>query len=201
MAAPTKHNWDKISKEYIEAPSDESRPSLPNLAKKYGIGLKYLESKCAKDKWVEQSKIFLRKVFEESQSQKITSLASEQTKFDADILKVARGLQSQIVLHLNEAVQTKAKLEPKDINTLTSSLSTIQRIGRTALDLDSWTPDKIINEARKLGFLLTDPRTLTSASDEDRARLGEGKSKDANPFSDILESRENQTTSPTTNNS
>ena len=201
MAAPTKHNWDKISKEYIEAPSDESRPSLPNLAKKYGIGLKYLESKCAKDKWVEQSKIFLRKVFEESQSQKITSLASEQTKFDADILKVARGLQSQIVLHLNESVQTKAKLEPKDINTLTSSLSTIQRIGRTALDLDSWTPDKIINEARKLGFLLTDPRTLTSASDEDRARLGEGKSKDANPFSDILESGENQTTSPTTNNS
>ena len=201
MAAPTKHDWSKISREYIEAPSDDLRPSLPDLAKKYNIGIKYLESKCAKDKWVEQSKMFLRKVAEESQSQKITSLASEQTKFDADILKVARGLQSQIILHLNEAVQTKAKLEPKDINTLTSSLSTIQRIGRTALDLDSWTPDKIINEARKLGFLLTDPRTLTSASDEDRARLGEGKSEDANPFSDILETGENQTTSPPTNDS
>ena len=187
MAAPTKHDWGKISREYIEAPSDDLRPSLPDLAKKYNIGIKYLESKCAKDKWVEQSKIFLRKVAEESQSQKITSLASEQTKFDAGIMQVARGLQNQIVLHLNEAVVTKAKLDPKDIGSLTNSLATIQKIGRTSLDMDSWTPEKILNEARRLGFLLTDPRTLTSASDEDRARLGEGTEQGG--FSDIL--REN----------
>ena len=37
MAAPTKHDWGKISREYIEAPSDDLRPSLPDLAKKYNI--------------------------------------------------------------------------------------------------------------------------------------------------------------------
>ena len=190
MAAPTKHDWGKISKEYIEAHSDDIRPSLPDLAKKYGIGIKYLESKCAKDKWVEQSKMFLRRVSEEAQSQKITSLASEQTKFDADILIVARGLRRQITGHLTRSINTNELIEPKDIGSLTNSLATIQKIGRTSLDMDSWTPEKILNEARRLGFLLTDPRTLTSASDEDRARLGEGTEQGG--FSDIL--RENPDT-------
>ena len=185
MAAPTKHDWGKISREYIEAPSDDLRPSLPDLAKKYNIGIKYLESKCAKDKWVEQSKMFLRKVAEESQSQKITSLASEQTKFDAGIMQVARGLQNQIVLHLNEAVVTKEKLDPKDIGSLTNSLATIQRIGRTSLDMDTWSPNKIINEALKLGYIITDPRDISKdGEDSPKEPIG--------GFSDIL--RENTDT-------
>ena len=179
MAAPTKHDWAKISREYIEAPSDDLRLSLPVLAKKYKVNLNYLEQKCAKDKWVEQSKMFLRRVSEEAQSQKISSLASEQTKFDADILIVARGLRRQITGHLSRSLNTNELIEPKDIGSLTNSLATIQKIGRTSLDMDSWTPEKILNEARRLGFLLTDPRTLTSASDEDRARLGEGREADS----------------------
>ncbi len=205
MAAPTKHDWAKISKEYIEAPSDDLRPSLVALALKYGVSIKYIEQKCSKEKWVEQSKIFLRRVSQESKQEKVSSLAGEQTKFDADILTVARALQGQIIGHLNEAKQSKTLLPPKDISLLSGSLSTIQRIGRTALDLDTWTPEKILNEARRLGFLLTDPRTLASASDEDRARLGEGRdafSPEANPFSDILATAEEApTTSPPANNS
>ena len=177
-----KHDWTKISREYIEVSSDDLRPSLGDLAKKYNISLNYLEHKCAKDKWVEQSKMFLRRVSEEVQTHKITSLASEQAKFDADILKVARGLQSQIVLHLNEAVQTKARLEPKDISVLTSSLASIQKIGRTSLDMDSWTPDKIVNEALRLGYIITDPRDISKdGEDAPKEQIG--------GFSDIL--REN----------
>ena len=187
MAAPKKYDWGKISREYIEAPSDDLRPSLTDLAKKYGIGTKYLENKSAKDKWIEQSKMFLRRVSEEAQSQKISSLASEQTKFDADILIIARGLRRQITGHLSQSIKTDNLLDPKDIGSLTNSLSSIQKIGRTSLDMDTWTPEKILNEARRLGFLLTDPRTLASASDEDRARLGEGDRATAskNPFDKI----------------
>jgi hypothetical protein len=194
-----KHDWIKISKEYVEAPNDESRPYLEDLAKKYNVSLNYLQQKCAKDKWVEQSKMFLRRVSEEAQSQKITSLASEQTKFDADILIVARGLRRQITGHLSRSINTDTLIDPKDIGSLTNSLATIQKIGRTSLDMDSWTPEKILNEARRLGFLLTDPRTLASASDEDRARLGEGRdafSPEANPFSDILATAEEAPTTP-----
>ena len=161
-----KHDWTKISREYIEVSSDDLRPSLGDLAKKYNISLNYLEQKCAKDKWVEQSKMFLRRVSEEVQTQKITSLASEQTKFDAGIMQVARGLQNQIVLHLNEAVVTKAKLDPKDIGSLTNSLATIQKIGRTSLDMDSWTPDKIVNEALRLGYIITDPRDISKDGED-----------------------------------
>jgi hypothetical protein len=202
MAAPTKHDWNKISKEYIEAPSDDLRPSLPDLAKKYGIGIKYLESKCAKDKWVEQSKMFLRRVSEEAQSRKISSLASEQTKFDADILIVARGLRRQITGHLTRSLNTNELIEPKDIGSLTNSLATIQKIGRTSLDMDSWSPDKIVNEALKLGYLLTDPRTLASDTGSDGKSLGKGGDSDsteANPFADILATTEDTTTSPPTN--
>ena len=166
MAAPIKHDWDKISKEYIEAPSDDLRPSLVALAEKYGLSRQYLEKKCSKEKWVEQSKIFLRRVSQESKQEKVSSLAGEQTKFDADILTVARALQGQIIGHLNEAKIKKQFLPPKDISLLSGSLSTIQRIGRTALDLDTWSPDKIINEALKLGYIITDPRDLSKDGED-----------------------------------
>jgi hypothetical protein len=203
MAAPTKHDWAKISKEYIEAPSDDLRPSLVALAAKYGVSIKYIEQKCSKEKWVEQSKIFLRRVSQESKQEKVSSLAGEQTKFDTDILTVARALQGQIIGHLNEAKLKKAFLPPKDISLLSGSLSTIQRIGRTALDLDSWTPDKIVNEALKLGYLLTDPRTLTSDTGSDGKSLGKGRDTDsteANPFSDILATAEEAPTTSATAN-
>jgi hypothetical protein len=195
----TKHDWEKISKEYIEASSDDVRPSLQSLATKYGINYNYIQQKSAKDKWVEQSKIFLRRVSQESKQEKVSSLAGEQTKFDADILTVARALQGQIIGHLNEAKVNKTLLATKDISLLSGSLSTIQRIGRTALDLDSWTPDKIVNEALKLGYLLTDPRTLTSDTGSDGKSLGKGGDSDsteANPFSDILATAEEDTTPP-----
>jgi hypothetical protein len=142
----------------------------------------------------------------------VSSLAGEQTKFDTDILTVARSLQNQIIAHLNESARKQkifkeaiaAKREitpdmgdvlmsPKDISLLSGSLSTIQRIGRTVLDLDSWTPDKIVNEALKLGYLLTDPRTLTSDTGSDGKSLGKGRdsdstetSADAIPFDSVM---------------
>jgi hypothetical protein len=195
----SKHNWEKISKEYIEASSDDTRPSLQSLAAKYGMSLNYIQQRSSKEKWVEQSKIFLRRVSQESKQEKVSSLAGEQTKFDADILTVARALQGQIIGHLNEAKQSKTFLPPKDISLLSGSLSTIQRIGRTALDLDSWTPDKIVNEALKLGYLLTDPRTLTSDTGSDGKSLGKGRDSDStetNPFSDILATAEEAPTPP-----
>jgi hypothetical protein len=205
MAAPTKHDWVKISKEYIEAPSDDLRPSLVALASKYNVSIKYIEQKCSKEKWVEQSKIFLRRVSQESKQEKVSSLAGEQTKFDTDILTVARALQGQIIGHLNEAKLKKELLPPKDISLLSGSLSTIQRIGRTALDLDTWSPDKIVNEALKLGYLLTDPRTLTSDTGSDGKSLGKGRDSDStetNPFSDILATAEEApTTSAPANDS
>ena len=182
-----KHDWIKISKEYIEAPNDESRPFLEDLAKKHGVSLGYLQQKCAKDKWVEQSKIFLRRVSQESKQEKVSSLAGEQTKFDADVLTVARALQGQIIGHLNEAKVNKTLLATKDISLLSGSLSTIQRIGRTALDLDTWSPDKIINEALKLGYIITDPRDLSKdGEDAPQEQIG--------GFSDIL--RENPDPAP-----
>ena len=183
----SKHDWEKISKEYIEAPSDDVRPSLQSLADKYGMSLNYIQQRSAKDKWVEQSKIFLRRVSQESKLEKVSSLAGEQTKFDADILTVARALQGQIIGHLNEAKVNKTLLATKDISLLSGSLSTIQRIGRTALDLDTWSPDKIINEALKLGYIITDPRDLSKdGEDAPQEQIG--------GFSDIL--RENPDPAP-----
>jgi hypothetical protein len=168
MAAPTKHDWVKISKEYIEAPSDDLRPSLVALASKYNVSIKYIEQKCSKEKWVEQSKIFLRRVSQESKQEKVSSLAGEQTKFDTDILTVARALQGQIIGHLNEAKLKKELLPPKDISLLSGSLSTIQRIG-------------------------SDGKSLGKGRDTD--------STEANPFADILATREAPTTPPPANNS
>ena len=157
-----KHDWETIRREYIETTNNEDRPSLQSLASKYGVSFSHIQRICAKEKWVEQSKIYARKLNDERVSQKVTSLASEQTKFDADILIVARGLQRQIIGHINTSIQQKVFLEPKDISSLTGSLLSIQRIGRTALDLDTWTNDKLVNEGLKRGFIISDLRHQSS---------------------------------------
>jgi hypothetical protein len=128
--------------------------------------------------------MFLRRVSEEAQSQKISSLASEQTKFDADILIVARGLRRQITGHLSRSINTDTLIDPKDIGSLTNSLATIQKIGRTSLDMDSWTPDKIVNEALKLGYIVVDPRISTSDTIADGK--GDRESASKNPFDNFL---------------
>ena len=45
--------------------------------------------------------------------------------------------------------------------------------------MDSWSADKIVNAAFKIGYLLTDPRTLTSDTGSDGKGVGKGRDSDS----------------------
>jgi hypothetical protein len=50
--------------------------------------------------------------------------------------------------------------------------------------MDSWTPDKIVNEALKLGYIVVDPRISTSDTIADGK--GDRESASKNPFDNFL---------------
>jgi hypothetical protein len=205
--AKSKVDWDAIAREYIEARSDNVRPKLEELATKYGVTIAAIRKKCTRDRWIEKSRMFVQYLSKEINENKIAaladSLASLQVDFDSDCLNTARKLIKQVnrVLVLTEEKQSdepEQGIRPSDLTHYSNTLLSAQKVGRIALGSDSLTPDKIVNEALKLGYIVVDPRISTSDTSAD----GEGKSANPNPFADILESTtEDPTTSATTNNS
>lgn len=130
MAA--KHNWEAISREYIEAPEEASRPTLEELARKHNVSFGYIQQKAAKDRWTEQAKIFLRTVEEERRKQKSTSLASEQAQFDSDCLKIGRAVMQQLAHHLR-AQKKDEPMKIYELDLLMRAMERVQKVGKVAL--------------------------------------------------------------------
>jgi hypothetical protein len=191
--AKSKVDWDAIAREYIEARSDNVRPKLIDLSNKYGVSFAAIQKKCQRDQWVEKSRMFVRRLGQEIRDNQAVvladSLASSQVEFDSECLNVARKLIKQVnrVLVLTEEKQSdepEQGIRPSDLTHYSNTLLSAQKVGRIALGSDSLTPDKIVNEALKLGFIVVDPRTDTSDTGAD----GQGKSEPAskNPFDNFL---------------
>jgi hypothetical protein len=190
--AKSKVDWDVIAREYIEARSDNVRPKLEDLAIKYEVTIAAIRKKCTRDRWIEKSRMFVQYLSKEINENKIAaladSLASLQVDFDSDCLNVAKKLIKQVnqVLTATEEEQREKPeqgIRSSDLTHYSNTLLSAQRVGRIALGSDNFTPDKIVNEALKLGFIVIDPRNNTS----DTIKDGEGSSqKPIGAFADIL---------------
>ena len=155
-----KFPWDKIKREYIEAPDEASRPTLESLAAKYGCNPAYLRSRASKERWLDQANIFLTKTQQKRQERKSTHLASEQAQFDIECLQLNRALISQIVLNLKRSQEAGSVLKPVDIQVLVRSLKDAQQIGKLALgdevaedksnNVVVWLPDNLRDQVEQL---------------------------------------------------
>lgn len=191
--AKSKVDWDAIAREYIEARSDNVRPKLIDLSNKYGVSFAAIQKKCQRDQWVEKSRMFVRRLGQEIRDNQAVvladSLASSQVEFDSECLNVARKLIKQVnrVLVASEDKQEEDEdksLRPSDLTHCSTTLATAQKVGRIALGSDNLTPDKIVNEALKLGFIVVDPRT--NSSDTSADGQGDRESASKNPFDNLL---------------
>lgn len=191
--AKSKVDWDAIAKEYIEARSDNVRPKLIDLSNKYGVSFAAIQKKCQRDQWVEKSRMFVRRLGQEIRDNQAVvladSLASSQVEFDSECLNVARKLIKQVnrVLVVAEGKQEEddeKSIRPSDLTHYSNTLLSAQKVGRIALGSDNLTPDKIVNEALKLGFIVVDPRI--SASDTSADGEGDRGTTSENPFDNFL---------------
>lgn len=128
-----KYPWAQIKAEYVEAVDEASRPSLDELARKYGCHPDYLRTKAGRERWSEQAHIFITKTSQKRQEQKSTALASEQAQWDMECFNVARTALSQIIDHFKKSSAKGEPVKASDLDALTRTLERVQKIGKTSL--------------------------------------------------------------------
>lgn len=143
--AGKKHDWQIIKTEYVQAPDEATRPTLEQLAAKYGCSASYLREKAAKDKWKIEAERYLQTVNDKRQEQKSTALAGSLAEWDANCYKLAQGSMSLIFTQLKLALEVAKRVEQghlsevdnlptfKQMGELASALERLQKVGKTAL--------------------------------------------------------------------
>lgn len=126
MAKP-QYDWDKIRKEYIEAKSDNLRPTLKELSEKYQVSMNYISKKASVENWKEKAKKFLGEVSIKRQAKNVREYVDTLVNIDSKILDVTEKLLEMIVSDIN-SIQNgddARKLSPRDIYNYTESASII----------------------------------------------------------------------------
>jgi hypothetical protein len=152
-----KHNWQKISREYIEADSDAVRPTLKDLASKYKVSFGYIQQVSQRDGWVKQSKIYTRSVEDKLRAGKIEAFAKEQASFDTQCLQLSKALFSQVSQHFIKAVSDSEPIKPTALNNLANVISVGQKIGRTALGMYDVDDETMMDKLERKGYKTIDP--------------------------------------------
>ncbi|GEM_PF-1178282 len=150
-----KHDWAKIKAEYVESGSQAERPTLEELAQKYGVNASNLRSRAAKENWATESNIFTAKIQQKREAiveDRINELASEQASFDMDCFNLVSRLRDQVAAIL-KAISEETRPDPRTLLTLVQSIAIVQKVGRVALGDDT----QIIKHLTKKGYRVTEP--------------------------------------------
>jgi hypothetical protein len=149
-----RHDWAKVKTDYVQGVEEGGNrryPSVPELSKKYGISVKYAQEIAAKQNWVQERRIFESKLQDLRETQRITKLLEDSTKFDSDNLNIAKAgvgvVGSKFTAHLKATqtlMSTTATEEQKEeakthilsggaLETLSKAIVNYQRLGKIAL--------------------------------------------------------------------
>lgn len=130
------YDWDAIRREYVEAPSEQNRPSLNALADKHGCGRSTLKVRAKKEDWEGQAKDFLKDVNREKQQirqerrkVRVDAVAMDQASWDEQCYTVAQLALERIQEHLNGSED----LTLKNLDDLAKALEKIHKLGKAAI--------------------------------------------------------------------
>ena len=127
-------DWAELEALYVA----DNTTTIQSIADKYGVTFSAVKSQHQKGKWLEK-----RKKKTENIVQKITEQAEKTAidiavKFNADDIKIAQAIKAKIVHALRAE-----EISPQEINSLSNSLATAQKVGRLALGM---TTDNTVNQ-------------------------------------------------------
>lgn len=134
----TKPDWPSIKRDYVE-----TTLTLAEVQTKWGVRRGTLSARAARENWNDQKQQYAAKLEQIRQEKIIARTADEQTRFQSDILKVARAQLAMIARKMNEFAPDAAadvktdKREEKRVDAaillkLTNALANVQRVGFAA---------------------------------------------------------------------
>jgi hypothetical protein len=132
-----KYDWQKIKEEYIHAPDVASRPTLDELAAKYGCAPSHLREKAGKEDWRLEAERYLETVADKRQEKRSTALSGDLAEWDTKCFKAAQAGLGLLAKRLQKKIEeTTAGGESPSFSTLddmAKALERLQKIGRAAL--------------------------------------------------------------------
>lgn len=132
-----KYDWEQIKNDYVQAPTEADRPTLDELAARYGCAAPYLREKASKEGWRVQSERYLETVAQKRQEQKSEALAGDLAEWDVKCFNAAQAGMAHIYARMQAAHEDMKKGEPplsfRSIEDMARSLERLQKIGRIAL--------------------------------------------------------------------
>jgi hypothetical protein len=122
-----KFNWVEIRSEYVEAPSEDARPTLEQLAKKHGVSPAYLRERASKEDWVAEADKYLRTIAKKRLVRKARKIAETQASWDDRCMSLA----DMALEHLQAHLAGETTLSPKELVELVKTLETLHKLGRS----------------------------------------------------------------------
>lgn len=144
----SKYNWQEIKECYTQAPSEAARPTLEELAARYGCSPSHLREKAAKENWKVEAERFLQGVAGKRQHIAATSLAGALAEFDAKCLQLAQTGLDLIAARFSRAEDISDRynrgddeaaqqmISPKQVGELAQALERFQKIGKSCMGED-----------------------------------------------------------------
>jgi len=121
-----------IRLEYIMSSS-----TLADLAEKHGASMSTLMKRSASEGWEVERKNQAERIFAQAQEAAMSERAKALKDFNDADLGLSRALRSMVAKQINDARQTNANIDPKDLRALASTAAEAQRIGRLAMGVDT----------------------------------------------------------------
>lgn len=130
----SKHNWQAIKAEYVEAPSEAVRPTLEELAKKHDCSPSYLRERASSENWKAEAEKYLGSIAQTRQTKKVERVASEQADWDSRCMNLADLAMEHLSNHLYNALmggEGNRGLNSKELVELVKALDQLHKLGRS----------------------------------------------------------------------
>lgn len=126
----SKHNWQQIEAEYVEAVSEAARPTLEALAEKYDVSPSHLREQASKGNWKGKAEQYLKSIAQSRQTKKVERVATEQVDWDSRCMNLADLALEQIQTHLQNALFSDG-LSTRELTDLVKALEQLHKLGRS----------------------------------------------------------------------
>lgn len=126
----SKHDWQAIESEYVEANSEATRPTLDELADKYGVSPSHLREQASKGKWKEKAEQYLKSIAQTRKSIKVERTATEQVNWDDRCMSLADLALEHLQNQLQDALYNDG-LSTRELSDLVKSLEQLHKLGRS----------------------------------------------------------------------
>jgi uncharacterized metal-binding protein len=123
-----KTDWNAVRMAYVQ-----SSKTLAEVAIEFDINAAGVEKRAHREGWTEERQKMADSVRQIATTELVSKRAQDLARLNEDNLRVARAVQAQIGLHLQQAQTSAQPIASRELRQLAGALAEVQKVARLAL--------------------------------------------------------------------